>query len=81
MFYNPPIVHPVFNVRRSAVLEVRDLAQELYVNGIQTIVFAKSRVRVEMLVTYLQSLVSKKINDQTIQRVSRRLFTFGKKDN
>lgn len=47
-------------MRRSAVLEVRDLAQELYVNGIQTIVFAKSRVRVEMLVTYLQALVSKK---------------------
>lgn len=67
VFYNPPIVHPVFNVRRSAVLEVRDLAGELYVNGIQTIVFAKSRVRVEMLVTYLQSLVSKKINDQTIR--------------
>lgn len=67
VFYNPPIVHPVFNVRRSPILEVRDLAQELYVNGIQTIVFAKSRVRVEMLVTYLQSLVSKKINDQTIR--------------
>ncbi|MER2071938.1 MAG: DEAD/DEAH box helicase [Psychrobacillus sp.] len=67
VFYNPPIVHPVFNVRRSAVLEVRDLAQELYVNGIQTIVFAKSRVRVEMLVTYLQALVSKKINDQSIR--------------
>ena len=43
------------------LLEVRDLAQELYVNGIQTIVFAKSRVRVEMLVTYLKALVSKKI--------------------
>lgn len=67
VFYNPPIIHPVFNVRRSAILEVRDLAQELYVNGIQTIVFAKSRVRVEMLVTYLQGLVSKKINDQTIR--------------
>ncbi|MEK4245480.1 DEAD/DEAH box helicase [Psychrobacillus sp. FSL K6-2684] len=67
VFYNPPIIHPVFNVRRSAVLEVRDLAQELYVNGIQTIVFAKSRVRVEMLVTYLKALVSKKINDQSIR--------------
>ncbi|WP_313890950.1 DEAD/DEAH box helicase [Psychrobacillus sp.] len=67
VFYNPPIVHPVFNVRRSAILEVRDIAQELYVNGIQTIVFAKSRVRVEMLVTYLQALVSKKINDQSIR--------------
>ncbi|MFF2752728.1 DEAD/DEAH box helicase [Psychrobacillus sp. NPDC058041] len=67
VFYNPPIIHPVFNVRRSAILEVRDLAQELYVNGIQTIVFAKSRVRVEMLVTYLQAMVSKKINDQSIR--------------
>lgn len=67
VFYNPPIIHPVFNVRRSAILEVRDLAQELYTNGIQTIVFAKSRVRVEMLVTYLQAMVSKKINDQSIR--------------
>lgn len=67
MFYNPPVVHPTYNVRRSAILEVRDLAQELYAKRLQTIIFAKSRVRVEMLVTYLNALVSKRINDRSIR--------------
>ncbi|KGR79512.1 DEAD/DEAH box helicase [Ureibacillus manganicus] len=67
LFYNPPIVHPTFGVRRSSVLEVRDLATELYKAGIQTIVFAKSRVRVEMLVTYLKELTKKKIQDESIR--------------
>ena len=26
IFYNPPVVHPTFGIRRSAVLEVRDIA-------------------------------------------------------
>lgn len=67
MFYNPPVVHPTYNVRRSAILEVRDLAEELYKKGLQTIIFGKSRVRVEMLVTYLKALVSKKLNDRSIR--------------
>jgi len=67
IFYNPPIVHPTFGVRRSAILEVRDLARRLYKEGIQTIVFAKSRVRVEMLVTYLNELTKKRIKDDSIR--------------
>ena len=67
LFYNPPIVEPAFGIRRSAVLEVRDLSRQLYEAGIQTIIFAKSRVRVEMIVTYLQSLTKKKIQDESIQ--------------
>ena len=67
IFYNPPIVHPTFGVRRSAVLEVRDLSKRLFEAGIQTIIFAKSRVRVEMLVTYLKTLTVKKIADESIQ--------------
>ncbi|WP_107942855.1 DEAD/DEAH box helicase [Metasolibacillus fluoroglycofenilyticus] len=67
IFYNPPIIHPTFGVRRSAVLEVRDLSTRLFEAGIQTIIFAKSRVRVEMLVTYLKSLTAKKIADHSIQ--------------
>lgn len=67
IFYNPPIVNTTFGVRRSAVLEVNDLARRLYEAQIQTIIFAKSRVRVEMLVTYLQTLTSKKIADQSIK--------------
>ncbi|MBK3496772.1 DEAD/DEAH box helicase [Viridibacillus sp. YIM B01967] len=67
LFYNPPIVHPTFGVRRSAILEVRDLARKLYEAQIQTIVFAKSRVRVEMLVTYMKELTKKKIQDESIR--------------
>lgn len=67
VFYNPPIVHPTFGVRRSAILEVKDIAKSLYKAHIQTIVFAKSRVRVEMLVTYLKSLTVKQIQDETIR--------------
>lgn len=67
IFYNPPIVNTTFGVRRSAVLEVRDLAKRLFEADIQTIIFAKSRVRVEMLVTYLKSLTAKKIQDESIQ--------------
>ncbi|WP_088007609.1 DEAD/DEAH box helicase [Indiicoccus explosivorum] len=67
VFYNPPVIHPTFGVRRSAVLEVRDLATKLVKEGIQTIVFAKSRVRVEMLVKYLQEITKRKINDESIK--------------
>lgn len=66
VFYNPPVVHPTFGIRRSAVLEVRDIASLLYREGIQTIVFAKSRVRVEMLVTYMKELTKKKLFDDTV---------------
>ncbi|TWT28347.1 DEAD/DEAH box helicase [Planomicrobium sp. CPCC 101110] len=67
VFYNPPIIHPTFGVRRSAILEVRDLATHLIKQGIQTIVFAKSRVRVEMLVTYLQAVTKMKLQDESIK--------------
>lgn len=66
IFYNPPVVHPTFGIRRSAVLEVRDIASLLYQEDIQTIIFAKSRVRVEMLVTYMKELTNKKLFDNTI---------------
>ena len=49
LFYNPPIVNKPLNIRRSATLEVRKLASELLKNKIQTIVFARSRVRVEII--------------------------------
>lgn len=67
LFYNPPIVNETFGVRRSAILEVKDLARKLYESEIQTIIFAKSRVRVEMLVTYLKSLTAQNIQDESVR--------------
>jgi len=66
LFYNPPIVNKPLNIRRSATLEVRKIAGELLKNKIQTIVFARSRVRVEIILTYLQELVKKQLGAKSI---------------
>ncbi|WP_425319499.1 DEAD/DEAH box helicase [Sutcliffiella cohnii] len=66
VFYNPPIVNKPLNIRRSATLEVRKLASEFLKQKIQTIVFAKSRVRVEILLTYLQELVKGQLGKKAI---------------
>lgn len=56
IFYNPPVVNQTLNIRRSASLEVRELAKTFLENDVQTIVFARSRTRVEILLNYLQSM-------------------------
>ncbi|MDP4164215.1 MAG: DEAD/DEAH box helicase, partial [Bacillota bacterium] len=66
LFYNPPVVNKPLNIRRSATLEVRKLAGELLKNKIQTIVFARSRVRVEIILTYLQELVKNELGSKSI---------------
>ncbi|MCM3666614.1 DEAD/DEAH box helicase [Mesobacillus subterraneus] len=67
LFYNPPVVNIPLNVRRSATLETRRLAGEFLKNKIQTIVFARSRVRVEILLTYLKELVKHKLGPKSIR--------------
>lgn len=67
LFVNPPIVNKPLNIRRSATLEVRKLAAALLKNKIQTIVFAKSRVRVEILLTYLKELVKYELGPKSIR--------------
>ncbi|WP_191565344.1 DEAD/DEAH box helicase [Metabacillus idriensis] len=67
LFYNPPIVNKPLNIRKSATLEVRKIASELLKNKIQTIVFARSRVRVEIILTYLQELIKGDVGKQTIR--------------
>ncbi|WP_246942040.1 DEAD/DEAH box helicase [Bacillus pinisoli] len=66
-FYNPPVVNKPLNIRKSATLEVRDLAGEFLKNKIQTIVFARSRVRVEIILTYLQELVKNELGPKSIR--------------
>ncbi|WP_279325920.1 DEAD/DEAH box helicase [Bacillus sp. FJAT-47783] len=67
IFYNPPIVNKPLNIRKSATLEVREIAKEFIKNQIQTIVFAKSRVRVEVILTYLKELLKKDILNDSIR--------------
>jgi DEAD/DEAH box helicase domain-containing protein len=67
VFYNPPVVNKQLGIRRSSVLESQKLAASLLKNGIQTIIFARSRVRVELLLTYLQDLVKSELGSKSIR--------------
>jgi DEAD/DEAH box helicase domain-containing protein len=53
IFYNPPVVNPQLGLRTSSVLEARQLATRFLARDVQTIVFARSRTTVELLLTYL----------------------------
>ncbi|SCW60098.1 DEAD/DEAH box helicase domain-containing protein [Paenibacillus tianmuensis] len=67
VFYNPPVVNQQLGIRKSSVLETRKIAAMLLRQGIQTIVFARSRVRVEILLTYLQELVAHELGTKSIR--------------
>lgn len=67
VFYNPPVVNQQLGIRKSSVLESQKLAALLLKSGIQTIVFARSRVRVEILLTYLQDLVKRELGTKSIR--------------
>jgi DEAD/DEAH box helicase domain-containing protein len=54
VFYNPPVVNRQLGIRASSVLTARRLASDLIANRIQTILFTKSRLGVEVLLTYLK---------------------------
>lgn len=54
LFYNPPVVNQELGIRRSVILEARRLAAHFLAENIQTIVFARSRLRVEILAKYLK---------------------------
>lgn len=67
VFYNPPIANKALNIRKSSTVEVNQLAREFLRNKIQTIVFARSRVRVEVILSHLQELVKNEIGNNSIR--------------
>jgi DEAD/DEAH box helicase domain-containing protein len=54
VFYNPPVINRFLGIRRSYINESYRLAQEFLKRGLQTIVFANSRLHTEVLLTYLK---------------------------
>jgi DEAD/DEAH box helicase domain-containing protein len=54
ILYNPPVVNREMGIRNSALKEVRKLARLFLPTGIQMIIFARSRLNVEILVTYIK---------------------------
>ncbi len=54
IFYNPPLVNREMGVRRSSMLEARRVAAPWIRAGVQTIVFCRSRLQVEVMLSYLR---------------------------
>lgn len=61
--YNPPVVNAELGIRGSSVGAARAIASRLLQGGVQTIVFAPSRVRVELLLRYLREALNQRISD------------------
>ena len=53
--YNPPVINRELGVRASAVKESARVASFTVLNRIPTIIFARSRLRVEIISTYLRN--------------------------
>ncbi|MGW8318175.1 MAG: DEAD/DEAH box helicase [Candidatus Promineifilaceae bacterium] len=58
ILYNPPVVDEDLGLRRSAVLAAKDAAAIFLQQQVQTVVFARARQTVELLLTYLQDEVA-----------------------
>ncbi len=56
--YNPPVTDPALGLRKSSILESIRLAQDLLSRNIQSVVFARTRRTVEIILTYLQEFPS-----------------------
>ncbi|HNR68237.1 MAG TPA: DEAD/DEAH box helicase [bacterium] len=68
ILYNPPVVNRELGIRRSSVKDANDIAAKFVRQGIQTIVFARSRMRVEILVTYLKAAMAQAQQSESLIR-------------
>ncbi len=68
IFYNPPVVNKFLGIRRSYVNESRRVASIFLKNDLQTIVFARSRLITEVLVTQLKEELEKRVDAEGLIR-------------
>jgi len=64
IFYNPPVVNKELGIRRSPLHAARRLVSPFIEEGIQTILFATSRLNVEILTKYLKDRFEKRLEDK-----------------
>jgi DEAD/DEAH box helicase domain-containing protein len=64
IFYNPPVVNKELGIRGSHVKAAKRLASPFVKEGIQTILFATSRLQVEVLTKYLKDGFEKRLEDK-----------------
>ena len=57
IFYNPPVINRRLGIRAGSLPTTRDIAARLVRAGVQSIVFARSRLAVEVLVRYAKDIV------------------------
>ena len=57
ILYNPPLVDEELGIRRSTILAAKDAGATFLTKGLQTVVFARARQSVELLLTYLRDEV------------------------
>jgi DEAD/DEAH box helicase domain-containing protein len=62
IFYNPPLLNRELGVRRSSMLEARRIAAPWIRSGIQTIVFCRSRLQVEVMLSYLREDIAPRLD-------------------
>jgi DEAD/DEAH box helicase domain-containing protein len=56
IIYNPPVTDPAMGLRKSALLESVRLTNDLLSHDVQSVVFARTRRSVEIILTYLQGM-------------------------
>lgn len=68
IFYNPPPLDAESGLRRSSLLEALDLGDRLLSADVQTLFFARSRLRVELLLSYLREAYGRRGGDPAVVR-------------
>ena len=68
IIYNPPITDAALGLRKSSLLESVRLATDLLNHNIQSVVFARTRRSVEIILTYLQSPIAN-LQSSTVNQV------------
>ncbi len=69
ILYNPPLVDAVQGIRRGVVLESKDVAVQFIKEKVKTIIFARSRVRAELIASYLRKALRNFFNRDNRTRV------------
>jgi len=63
-FYNPPVVNKELGIRANYIKQARNLARQFIEQDIQTIIFALSRLNVEVLTKYFRDRFKTQIDEQ-----------------
>ena len=70
LIYNPPVIDEALGLRKNSLIESVRLAGDLLANDMQSVVFAKSRRSVEIILTHLRERDPKGFNRATIKSES-----------